>query len=306
VAPIITAPERASFRRGDPGWPGPPEPPGPEAVPGLGRAVRDALAIYYYPGMWDWDRGVRLPLVSQELDRAVTRLGADGAAAEQARRDGRALLTRYAEWAPGVDRFAPVLVETDFDVPLPDLQRPGSGLVTADGAAVRYRDRVHLLAVDEHDNYWIVYHRLAGGDWAPAAELAADEAALAACWAWEQFYLGMTITGTIVNELRAGADFEKVTRRRWRWFRRGAAPPAGPVVRQHEPSGGGRSLSQRQRQSARAAAPARAAAVEQVSGPGFRRTWLRRNPDEIAAAGQRLAADAAAMIASGFRHGEGG
>ena len=35
--------------------------------------MRDALAVYYFPGMWDWDRDVRLPLVAQELERALTR-----------------------------------------------------------------------------------------------------------------------------------------------------------------------------------------------------------------------------------------
>jgi len=33
--------------------------------------------------------------------------------------EGRALLARYFEWAPTVDRFAPVLVETDFEVNVP-------------------------------------------------------------------------------------------------------------------------------------------------------------------------------------------
>jgi hypothetical protein len=42
-------------------------------LPDLDRAVRDALAVYYFPGMWDWDRTVRLPLVGQELARALTR-----------------------------------------------------------------------------------------------------------------------------------------------------------------------------------------------------------------------------------------
>ena len=194
VAPIITAADRASFR---------PSAAAPELDhPILDRAVRDALAIYYYPGMWDWGRDVRLPLVIQELDRSVARQGAGGADAAQIRRDGRALLDRYLLWAPPVDRFAPIMVETDFEVPVPDPGRPAFGLVTPEGAAVRYGDRVDLLAADEHDAYWIVHHRLVRGEWVQTADLAADEAALAACWAWEQFYLGTTITGTIWNELR--------------------------------------------------------------------------------------------------------
>jgi hypothetical protein len=142
-----------------------------------------------------------------------------------------------------------------------------------------------------------------------AAELAADEEALAACWAWEQFYLGMAITGTIWNELRLegdappSADPAPAGRRRWPWRRRSSrddsAPrddSALPVVRQHEPSGGGRSVPQHRRMYARATEPASAEPVEQATGDGFRRTWVRHHPDEVAAAGQRLAADAATMI----------
>ena len=55
-------------------------------------------------------------------------------------------------------------------------------------------------------------------------------------------------------------------------------------------------MSQHRRWQARVTEPARAAPVEQCLGPGFRRTWLRRSRDEVAAAGQRLAVDAAAMI----------
>src|ERR1700741_482440 len=69
------------------------------AAPDLDRAIRDALAVYYFPGMWDWDNGVRLPLVGQELDRTL-----DG----EARDEARALLERYIRWAPNVDGFAPV------------------------------------------------------------------------------------------------------------------------------------------------------------------------------------------------------
>ena len=83
----------------------------------LDRAVRDALAIYYYPGMWDWDRAVRLPLVMQKLERADPRVQATG----------RALLDRYVAWAPPVDRFAPVMVAADFDVAVPEPGKPSSG-----------------------------------------------------------------------------------------------------------------------------------------------------------------------------------
>ncbi|MGH9055743.1 MAG: hypothetical protein ACRDYY_07770 [Acidimicrobiales bacterium] len=36
------------------------EPAPPPLAPDLGRALKDALAIYYFPGMWDWPRDVVL------------------------------------------------------------------------------------------------------------------------------------------------------------------------------------------------------------------------------------------------------
>jgi hypothetical protein len=228
--------------------------------------------------MWDWDNGVRLPLVGQELDRTLT---------GDARDEARALLERYIRWAPNVDRFAPVLVETDFEATV--LDPDGAAVVTAGGEPIRYRGRIDLMAVDQHDAYWIVRHRLVDGDWPATEELIKDEEALAACWAWEQFYLGMAVTGTIYNELSR-------TRGRSRpWLRLGAARR---TVRQHEPSGGGRSIPQHRRMYARAREPARVKPVEQRTGPGFRRTWLRRTPGDVAAAGLRLGADVAEMARS--------
>jgi hypothetical protein len=78
---VITAAERASFRRCRRQWDFGAgnrqdlEPLQRPAVPDLDRAVRDALAVYYFPGMWDWDPGVRLPLVVQQLERPWTGSG---------------------------------------------------------------------------------------------------------------------------------------------------------------------------------------------------------------------------------------
>jgi len=282
----VTEAERASFLRSGRPWDVAAgmrqnmrpnlEPANRPAAPDLDRAIRDALAVYYFPGMWDWDNGVRLPLVGQELDRTLT---------GEARDEARALLERYIRWAPNVDRFAPVLVETDFEATV--LDPDGAAVVTAGGEPIRYRGRIDLMAVDRHDAYWIVRHRLVDGDWPATEELIKDEEALAACWAWEQFYLGMAVTGTIYNEL---------SRTRSRpWLRLGAARRA---VRQHEPSGGGRSIPQHRRMYARAREPARVKPVEQRTGPGFRRTWLRRTPGDVAAAGLRLGADVAEMARS--------
>jgi hypothetical protein len=169
--------------------------PAEAAAPDLELAVRDALAVYYFPGMWDWQRSVVLPLVLQGLARS---LGGQAAAGDLAA--GRALLERYFEWAPGVDRFSPVQVETRFEVNLPDPAGGDRELVLADGRPIRYQGRVDLLAGDEHDRYWVVAHRLVDR-FGAAEDLLLDEELVAACWAMERFYPGIRIAGTIHNQL---------------------------------------------------------------------------------------------------------
>jgi PD-(D/E)XK nuclease superfamily len=302
MAVVVTAADRASFSRCRRQWDFGAgmrqdlEPARRPALPDLDRAVRDALAVYYFPGMWDWDRAVRLPLVGQELHRALDRQrkrtaetgSADDGRWQEALDEGNALLARYLNWAPRTDRFAPVLVETDFEVNVLDPQRPDAALTAGRGEPIRYSGRIDMMAVDQHDAYWIVRHRVVDADWLPTEQLLADEEALTACWAWEQFYLGMAITGTIHNELRPGPSTHHRQRRRW-------LRPRMPTVRHHEPSGGGRSIPQHRRMYAQATQPARVEPVEQVTRDGFRRTWLRRTPADVAAAGQRLGRDVAEM-----------
>jgi hypothetical protein len=164
--------------------------------PDLDLAVRDALAVYYFPGMWDWPRPVVLPLVLQGFARSVGRQsGAGGQAAAEA------MLRRYFDWAPGVDRFSPVRVECAFEVNLPDPAGGGRELVLDDGRPIRYQWRVDLLAGDAHDRYWVVSHRVVDR-FGAADDLLLDEELVAACWAMERFYPGMRIAGTIHNEIR--------------------------------------------------------------------------------------------------------
>jgi hypothetical protein len=321
---VITPADRASFHRCRRQWDFGAasrrnlEPVTPSAAPDLDRALRDAMAIYYYPGMWDWDRAVRLPVVVQGLERALTRQrercgdGPDAGRWPAELDAGRDVLARYFEWAPAVDRFAPVLTEAEYEAQVLDPARSSAGLVAAGGEPVRYRGRIDLMAVDAADAYWIVRHRLVDGDWPPTEELAADEETVTACWAWEQFYIGMGVAGIIWNEMRrppvpapapepaAAPDRPRRAPRRWRWPR--PHPDAAPgQVRQHEPSGGGRSIPQHRRMYAQARRPGRLEPVEQQAGDGFRRTWLRRSPEDISAAGRRLGADAAEMTRPGLR-----
>ncbi len=106
-----------------------------------------------------------------------------------------------------------------------------------------YACRVDLLAVDAADEYWVVRHQIVD-DWRPLAELLFDEEATAACWAWEQDYIGMEIAGTIHNEVRLDASLEVPA---------GESATAGGAkpVAQHEASGGGRSIPQHVRFAAR-------------------------------------------------------
>jgi hypothetical protein len=314
---VVTAADRASFKRCRRQWDLGAgmrqhlEPVRQPALPDLDRAIRDALAVYYFPGMWDWDRGVRLPLVGQELERALTRqrqrADARNGGWQEALDQGKALLARYIQWAPQADRFAPVLVETDFEVNVLDPAQPDAALITDRREPIRYVGRIDMMAVDEHDAYWIVRHRVVDAEWPPTDELAADEESLAACWAWEQFYLGMAIAGTIYNELRlpAGPASRPAPEppppagqpRRWRHLRWRAAAPAAPLpaVRQHEPSGGGRSIPQHRRMYARAREPRRVEPIEQLTQDEYRRTWLRRDPADVSKAGRLLGQDVAEM-----------
>ena len=265
----------------------------------IDRAIRDALAVYYFPGMWDWARAVVIPLVGQALDKALAheraRLGPEQPPGFDRRAQAaRQLLAAYVEWAPGVERLAPVLVEVEYAANLADPEQPDRSAVRPSGDEhVSYRGRVDLLGVDEYDAYWIMRHRVVR-EWTPLSTLRRDEEALAACWAWPQHYIGMEIAGTIHNEMRlptaapSGDDADPLSAD-------GARPTASPV-RQHEGSGGGRSVPQHRRLDARASAPAEPKVVEHDTGPWFRRTWIRRSSAEIEQAGRQLASEARAIF----------
>jgi hypothetical protein len=278
------------------------EPARPAAAPDLEPAVRDALAVYYFPGMWDWERSVVLPLVVQGLARSA---GRGPPAGEEELAAAEALLRRYFEWAPGVDRFSPIQVEHPFEVNLPDPAGGDRELVLADGRPVRYQGRVDLLAGDEHDRYWVVAHRVVDR-FAPAGDLLLDEELVAACWALEQVYPGMRIAGTVHNELRvapeppAGTAWSRLRRRLVHSDRQVRRSGHQRGLPQHEASGGGRSLPYARR-GARARPPADPAAVD-VQGDGpFRRTRVPRDRAELAAMGTRLAAEALEMVDPGLR-----
>jgi hypothetical protein len=278
------------------------EPARPAAVPDLDLAVRDALAVYYFPGMWDWQRSVVLPLVLQGFARSMGRQPGGGGGELAA---GEGLLRRYFDWAPGVDRFSPIQVECAFEVNLPDPAGGDRELVLADGRPIRYQGRADLLAGDEHDHYWIVAHRVVDR-FGPADELLLDEELVAACWAMERLYPGMRVAGTVHNELQRPAP--PAPRTAWSRLRRRLVHSdrqnrrSGRLQRglpQHEASGGGRSLPYARRGVARPGPPDADAVASQGDGE-FRRTRVRRDRAELEAMGARLAAEALEMVDPGL------
>jgi hypothetical protein len=283
----ISAEERARFKRCRRQWdfasPHRRDLEPADAVnPALRAALKDALAVYYYPGTWDWQHEVTQPLVHKALLRSLD----DAGAADEATA-GAALLDCYDAWAAGVDDFAPVKIGHDVQALVPDPRDPERGLLTPDGLPVMYTCRIDLLAVDSADEYWVVCHRLVD-DWQDLEALIRDEEAVAACWAWEQDYVGMQIAGTIHNELRVTGPM--------------TFPPAGhtstgraKTVAQNEPSGGGRSIPQHIRVLARTSRGVDANRVEQRTAGVLRRTRIRRSRAEITAAGPLIGAEALDM-----------
>lgn len=268
----------------------------------LERAVKEALAVYYFPGMWDWPRAVVLPLVTKGFERAVAeqraaidadrRLSrAEGVAWAESIDAGLRILDTYMAQAPALDHFAPVLTDTEFAAPVPDPAPHGAdssrGLVTHDGQGVTYIGRVDVLVVDVYDSYWIMRHRLVD-QWTPIDELVTDQRSSAACWAWAGYYLGMTITGTVDNELRVDPPSAAT----------GTGPPEPRATRvaQSEGSGGGRSIPQHRRLSAQGMEPAELPRVEIQQAPGTRRAWIRRRPHDTDVVAADLAADLRRMI----------
>ena len=172
------------------------------------RALREALVVYYFPGMWEWPRAMVEKLALEAFARSISAQQADaqlsqaGDLVEAELRVAEEKLQEYFRWAPRVDRFAPIRVQSDFLVNLPDPSLPGQDLVASDGRPVRYSGRIELLVQDADERYWLVHHRLGATAWAESEDLRLDQRGANHCWAWEDFFLGMKISGSVYNEVR--------------------------------------------------------------------------------------------------------
>ncbi|ORW08575.1 hypothetical protein [Mycobacterium kyorinense] len=247
----------------------------------LPAALADALAVYYYPGTWDWPPELKQSLVHKAAARAL-----DDACATDRLPTATALLDTYDAWARTVDDFAPVKIDHDVAGLVPDPRDPDRGLTTPDGSAVMYTCRIDLVAVDAADEYWVTRHQVVD-EWQELDALMRDEAAIAGCWAWEREYLGMEIAGTIHNEVRitGSLDLPSADRTANGWSTR---------VRQSEPSGGGRAIPQHRRMLARTARTG-VNRVEQCTAGLLRRTHIRRRRAEIDQVGVLIGAEAIDM-----------
>jgi hypothetical protein len=247
--------------------------------PVLPAVLKDALAVYYYPGTWDWQPEMRQSLVHKAVVRAL-----DDAGAPEALPTATALVDAYDAWASTIDDFAPVRIGHDVQGLVPDPRDPERGLATPEGSPVIYACRIDLLAVDAGDEYWVVRHQILD-EWQDLEALIGDEAVVAACWAWEQEYLGMEISGTIHNQLRITGPLD-----------RPATDSSAPNrVLQSEPSGGGRAIPQHRRLVARTSRADQSDPIEQFTAGPLRRTRIRRSRAEIGAVGVLIANEAIEM-----------
>ena len=275
---IINSSDRRSFKRCRRAWDLGSrarqnyEPIKPTRVFDFARAICDALAVYYFPGMWEWNREIVLPLAVEGFFLSMQRqrggyeqqqkLSAEGERDWNEHLElGELMLSRYFEWAAIMDHFSPIRVETEFEVNIPDPFQPGQDLAAQEGVPIRYRGRINLLVVDAHDAYWLVKHQVSDEQWNELDDMILDEQGVSYCWAWENFFLGMKIAGTIYNELRKTPSRQ--------------AGQAGPIVN---------TAAQADRQPR--------PAIKQDGNSFFRRTQIPRGRKELKTFGRQMALEA--------------
>lgn len=261
------------------------EPVEPASVFDVAEAIHDALDVYYFPGMWEWDRAIVRPLAVAGFEKSMRRqreayerfreLDAGQLDDwEQHLALGRAMLERYFGWAARTDRFTPVQVAAQFDVTVPDPADPATGLTTPDARGIQYRVRIDVAVIDEHELYWLVEHRIVGEpQWPALDELVLDGEGLARAWAWQEGFLAR-LEGTIYNELRLHSP----------------APAGGDEAGGHD----GPEPDIR-------AVPGAGGIITQRSSDAFRRTHIPRTEREIERRGADLAAEIKDMVAPDLR-----
>jgi hypothetical protein len=271
------------------------EPVQPARAFDFDQAIHDALALYYFPGMWAWNREIVIPMVLdgffKSMERQRTACLETRALSDKEEKAwnselelGQGMLEHYFVWAPTIDRFEPIRVASDFEVNIPDPCRPGHDLAaprTTPHLPIRYRGRCDVLALDGYDAYWIIDHRIAGETWAELDQLLLDERGVAACWALQNFDPGMKIAGVIYNEIRKAVPNEPCA----------ATIPARSVL---TTPGVMQKLLPRlaPRGLYRSAVREPEHRVEQRGNAFFRRTAIARSQKELENAGRQIALEA--------------
>lgn len=189
----------------------------------FGTAVHGGLEEYYNPLTWSWHKDDRRSVVLSKMLAKFAELypypGNLADAPDDLRQDwlneidlGKNMLLGYAEWAKDRDRFTPIFVEKEFEVPVPiPTDKNGiavvpygfdheAGNLLYNNEPVVYQGRVDMLIEDEFGNYWIVDHKTAG-QFGDTSHLIIDEQCGSYAWALG-YSLGLKISGVIYNELR--------------------------------------------------------------------------------------------------------
>lgn len=111
---------------------------------------------------------------------------------------GIGMLNGYFDWAVDVDKFTPVKVEVDFEVPILDPITGEPALCACHGAPIVYQGRLDGIVQDPQGWYWILEHKTAA-QMGPTDHLALDEQTGSYAWAIRQM-LGIRVQGVIYNE----------------------------------------------------------------------------------------------------------
>lgn len=262
------------------------------------KAIHEALAVYYFPAMDDWDRAIVRPLAVRGFHRAMLadrKLYEETSVLtpeqEQEWREysqlGETILNNYFQWAAQVDEFDSIFADQDLWSGIPDPRGHDQDLATADGRPVRYFARFDQLISDAEDEFWVVDHRLTTNGWAEEEDFLLDAQTLSYVWALERSYLQLKVAGTVYNELRVDVP--------------GGSHVRSTVVdeRDKRDMRGVRRVNLRRSPSSLEAASTegRSEIVHQESNGLFRRTYVRRSRVSIENAGLHVAMQAVDMIA---------
>lgn len=173
----------------------------------FGIAWHEGMATYYDPSFWHLSR-------KEATEMAVARFLATTLEQKQHYLDieadlpydlevefnervtlGVAMMRHYGKWAPTVDRFTPIRIEQEFEVPI--MYQGKQLMCVCHGWPVFYRGRLDGIVQDEFGYYWILEHKTAA-KLGSTNHLVLDEQCGSYACALKS--LGMSVKGIIYNE----------------------------------------------------------------------------------------------------------